>query len=352
MLSVSGTTLQGAGPATILHFTPPTQGTQKHCVNDRVLTTRCALSTTVPLQVAANITLGALSFEAANAADVANLGAGDWIYLANWDPGIADAHTHTSYATTVDWAQVASVSGTTVTVTEPFRQAFSTSLPFSAGMSGISFQKILLTQNITIQDLSISVDSVATSAPAVGIAILSTLNATVRNVAVMTSNGQPIYTEGSKGATFDNVTAQGNTLLDEFASSVDLTIENSTFAISNAPGIGLDLGTAFFTVTHNSIPLSANAGIYALYNVHQGSISDNTIAPVGTTGGAARSIGILIEGSPNIRIADNALAGGMGTPSVGLLFAPYATAQLPEPDTGDVASGNTVQGFTTKQVGP
>jgi hypothetical protein len=119
IIAVSGTTLQGAGPATVLEFTPPPAGTAQHCITDRVISTRCAISITVPLQIAAPIEVGNTSFEAVNAADVANLSPGDWVLISESDPGIADAVTHTGYPTSIDWVQVASVEGTTVSTVQP-----------------------------------------------------------------------------------------------------------------------------------------------------------------------------------------------------------------------------------------
>jgi hypothetical protein len=105
-------------------------------------------------------------------------------------------------------------------------------------------------------------------------------------------------------------------------------------------------------VTGNTLLASANAGIYALYHVHDGVIADNVLDKVITVGGAARSIGILLEGSPDIRVTGNTLLGGQGATSVGILFAPFGGAKLPEPDTGDVQSGNSISGFATAVVGP
>lgn len=356
MMSHSGTTLQGHGASTVLFYEPPAPGTVKHCQNDRVITTRCALSATIPLEVAGAINVGDTSFQAANSSDLAGIGAGDWLLITNWDPGIKDGTFHTSYATTVDWVQVANVSGTTVNVTVPFRQAFSTPFPYTPSTggtitSGVGFQKIFVTQDLAVQDLSIVVDPSAAGS-AVGVAILSTLNATVQRISVTThGTADPLYSEYSKGATFANNTTTGAGL-SEFATSVDLTLAGNTMSSTNSPAIGLDLGTAFFTVNGNRILASANAGIYALYNVHDGAISNNDLAYVDTVNGATRAIGILLEGCPYVSVTGNSLAGGAGATSVGILFSAYAAAQLPEPDTGDTASGNSIQGFATQQVGP
>lgn len=346
MVWQSGTTLQGKGDATVIEFSPTEP--RKHCTTDRVITTRCALSSTAPLGVAGPIRVGDTSFTVINADDAANLGAGDWVLIGSWDPGILDGVTHTAYVTTVDWVQVASVSGATVTVTEPFRQEFVNLFPYksTAGNTaiGLTFQKILVTRDITVQSLKIVV---ADGIGAAGVCVLSTLNANVNHVTVITKASQPLYSEYSKGATFDSNTVTGGNTLSEFATSVDLTISNNSFSAAAAPGIGLDLGTGYFTVTGNTLHASANAGIYALYHVHDGVISGNVLDKVITVGGAARSIGILLEGSPDIKVTGNTLLGGVGATSVGILFAPFSRAQLPETAAGDVQSGNTISGFNT-----
>jgi hypothetical protein len=359
-IAVSGTVLQGNGSSTVIDFTPPPAAQVKGCYTDRALSTNCGFSTEFPQQIWANIQKGDTSFVAANADDAAALVPGDWVYIAAWDPGISDAIAHTAYATIADWAQVASVEGTTVNVVTPFRQAFITSIPFEsqpggAVGGGISFQKVIPLSGITIQDLTITVDAngngtgASTNANVVGLVVVGTQGTLVQNVTVNATDGRGLYSESSKGATFSNVTVNGKQL-DEFAETVDLTITGCTFAVSDAPAIGLDLGTAFFKIENNTVKQSSGAGFYALYNVHDGSITGNTIAKV-SNGASARSLGIFLYGSPNISVTGNTLEGGEGPSNTGILAEGDSKAQLPEPSTGDAASGNTITGFDTEESG-
>jgi len=107
----------------------------------------------------------------------------------------------------------------------------------------------------------------------------------------------------------------------------------------------MDLGTAFFELTGNAIPVSKNIAIYSTANVHDGTISDNTI---GYVDGPQNAVGLYLEGSPNVKVTGNSFAGGNGD-SIGILVKPQTTGIFSWPDTGDVLSGNTVQGFTTAQ---
>ncbi len=347
-IAVSNPTLEGAGPATKIEFTAPTGATLVSCGNDRVIATNCGFSRSYPLGIASNIAKGATSFEAQNASDVAGLAAGDWLYIAAWDLGIADAAAHTAYATVVDWVQVESVSGTTVNIVGSFRQPFTAAGVFSlqsdgASNGGISFQKVIPLSGIVIENLTVQVDSDINSTNTIAIFVVGTLGTLVHNVTITTPNGRALYAESSKGTTFDGINATG-AYLNEFAETVDLTISNSTFKMSKAPAIGLDLGTAFFNVTGNTFT-SVVDGIYALYNVHDGSISNNTflMAPLQN--------GVLLYGSPNISVTGNNFEGSSTSGSIGIHAAADPHAHIPEPSTGDVQSGNTFAGFSTNTSG-
>lgn len=249
--SVSHTTLRGKGAATVIEFTPPPIGSPRGvCTTDRVITPRCGLAYSAPLPIAASIAVGDTSFEALNAADVAGLAPGDWVILTLSDPGIADATSHTGYPTSVDWMQVASVVGTRVNVQTPFRMAFTNSIPFVSNSTGLGFVHAILTEGVAIEDLTIKVD--ANTAGAVGIYVLGTIGTTISNVTINDETSDPLYIEQAKGLTVTGCNITGGKTLNEFAESIEVVIENSTFS-SQGVALALDLGTGYFRVEGNRI---------------------------------------------------------------------------------------------------
>lgn len=343
-LSVSGTTLQGQGTATVIEFMPEPAGTPRNvCVNDRVLTTPCGMTTTLPLKITAPIAVGATTFESASAA---TLHSGDWVVITLSDPGIADATSHLGYPTSIDWMQVDYVDGTTVHTATPFRLAFTDSLAFEAGNSGLGFQKAIVTENLTIEDLSIRIDA---GRPAVGIYVLGTRNTQMKRLNIVDMGSDPLYVELSQGTSVVDSTIVGGLTLNEFAESVDLHITGNSFT-SGGLALALDLGTGFFTVENNTIERSVHIAIYAIYHVHDGSISGNTVKQIATLSGTG-SQGILVYGSPSVAVTNNTLAGADGTDSVGITLEANAHAALLESSAGDTAMGNIITGFSYDIIG-
>ena len=343
--SVSGSGLNGTA-GTVLDFMPPPKGTARDwCVNDRVIAMQCGLSQTGVLQIANAISVGDTSFQATNLAAVADLNPGDWVIITDVDPSIADATAHTGYPTYIDWEQVSSVVGTTVNVVTPFRMAFSASLSFVSGDSGLGFLKTTALSNLVLENLTIKVEEGA--AGAVGVYVLGTRDALIKNVTIVDTTSDQIYVEQSKGTTVTDCNITGGVLLNEFAETVDLTISDNVFS-SQGLAIGLDLGTGFFSVTGNTITQSAHVAIYAVYHVHDGVINDNTIDPV-TTISTDPSVGIVVYGSPNVTADNNTLVGVLGSNagSIGIQMEGKA-ADLAEDSTGDSASGNIITGFATQ----
>ena len=340
-ISRSGTTLQGAGSSTVLDFEP--QGAPAQCANDRVVTTPCALYDELPRQVGAPIAVGDVSFQAARAADTADLSAGDWLVVNDLDAVVGDR-------VAVDWVQVASVAGTVVTVAAPFRMAFTTARPWLPRKSGLGFERVPLVANVAIRNLTAKVEQVP-NLKAAGISLFGALNVSVDNVTVENYNGQPLYSYLSKQVTVSNSRANGGAVLSEFGASVDVTLSGNEFNSSAGAGFGLDVGLGFFSVTDNIVSGSANAGFYALYGVHDGTLSGNQIGYVNTTSADRNATGMLLRGAHNITIDGNSLSGGAGLDSVGIDIEPY-TGALVEPDTGVTLGGNTIDGFATAVQGP
>lgn len=336
-VSQSNTVIVGQGQAvTLLEFSPP-EGQLTHCQTDRAITTPCEFDDPPPRQVGAAINLGDTSFQAAQASDVADLAPGDWLLINDYDQDIGDR-------VAVDWVQVAGIVGTTVNVVTPFRMAFTTARPWVPRKSGLGFEPIKpLVQGVKLQNLSIKVDPTTTTNVG-ALCMFGALDATIDNVTVTNTIGQPFYSYLSKGYTLTNSTAHGGAVISELAATVDLTVTGNTFS-SDAPGVGVDLGTGFFTAANNTVQQSANAGMYFLYGVHDGKASGNQIAKVAVTTDMS-SAGVLIWGSQNITVTDNNLMGGAGPASVGIDVRPYA-AEITLPDTGVVLSGNTITGFVT-----
>ena len=87
---------------------------------------------------------------------------------------------------------------------------------------------------------------------------------------------------------------------------------------------------------------------YFLYGVHDGTVSENNVADVGSTTPAS-SVGLMLWGDQNITVTGNHLAGGTGDASIGIDVRPYAS-ELPLPDSGITLSGNTIGAFSIQVV--
>ncbi len=333
----SGSTLNGSA-GTVLEFVSPPAGTPRRwCDNDRVIGISCHPYQTSQLPIAAGIELGATEFVAANESDAASLRAGDWLIVTVNDPGIADAGTHRGYPTYVDWAQVDYVEGATVHTVHPFRMAFPGTLPFIANDSGLGFVRVTDDiHDITISNLTIKVDP---GTHVAGIYVFASRAVTLDHVTVIDMNSDPVYTEESKGLRLLSCNLQGGGALNEFAESVDLEVSGTTFA-SGSVAVGLDLGTGFVTFTGNTISSANHVALYALYHVHDATISENTIGGIE----GDDNVGVMLYGSPDVAVTDNTIT---GPGSVGVQASADTHSQLPELSAGDTVTGNIISGFTT-----
>ena len=334
-IKTSGTVIVGDGPGTVFDFQP--SATPQHCASDRVFTTPCDFEDAPPRRIAAPIAVGDLSFSAVEAADVADLTIGDWLLINDVDSVFGDK-------VAVDWVQVASVTGLTVNVMQPFRMAFTNARPWVPRKSGLGFTPIPLISNIQLRNFNVVVEPTPTT-PTAGISLYGVMNADIDRVTVENHNGQPFYSFLSKGVSVTNSQAIGGRVLSEFASSVDVTLSNNHFT-GDGPGFGLDLGLGFFSVTNNWVDQSNNIGVYVLYGVHDGTISGNHVAYVNYMPAGGNAAGLVIRGSQNIEVADNSFAGGSGPASVGISVG-NAVGELPLPSVNIHQSGNTINGFVT-----
>jgi len=323
----SNTTIQGAGPLTVFQYQASAFKTQ--CVNDRVFTTPCDIGRSLPRRIAGAIAIGDVSFSAVD--ELSDLQPADWLIVTDIDSVVGDI-------VNADWVQVDSVAGLVVHVRSPFRTAFPNAREWVPGHSGLGFRRVVsLVENIQFRNFNIAVPDAGTQAAAVGISVYAALQTTIDQVVVNSFNAQPLYSRLSKNLTITGSEGHGNSVLNEFASTVDLTLRGDTFGEEDAAGLGLDLGTAFFDVSGNNINMSRNIGVYLLYGVHDGTFIDNQIGPVGS---ATNANGILAWGTQNVSISDNYLAGGAGPQSTGISVRSY-TGEIVIPSVNVTLSGNT-----------
>lgn len=334
IVSVSGTVLEGSGAATVLEFTPPAQGTGVACKTAGAIEVMCGPAASAPEAITAPVNIGDTSIEVA---DATGLNVGDWLLIGDW--GVLG-----TYTSVVDWVQVASIDGTTLGLSSPARVAINDAGPFVPYQSGMGYVRTVDVSGVVLQDFSIKVDNNGSADNYPSLYVNGTRGTLVQRVTVDNPMGNPIDAYFSQGTKFRDVTVTDGRIISEMASDVDLTIENCTFS-SEAPAIGLDLGTAFFTITGNTVLKSINAGIYALYNVHDGTISNNMVDYVDITAGQNAS-GLLLVGDHNLTISGNTLLGGAGS-SVGVLVENSNVTGYVSSSSGITVTGNTIQGFAS-----
>ena len=328
---VSGTTLKGCGATTVLHWTPPANPVE--CKNGSAIQVMCGLGDS-PHEITLPIAIGDTSM---TVADATGINAGDWLMIGDW--GVLG-----TYTAVVDWVQVASVDGDVVSFEKPSRIAVqSYGQPFVPFQSGMGYVKPLNLHDVTLEDFIISIDGPAPKGGNFpGIGVVGTRNTTIQGVTVEHPQGNPFFTYFSQGTrVVSNHFGASSPIASEVASSVDVVVQDNV----SGSDISLDLGTAFFQFTDNAITEPTSEALYVAFNVHDGVIARNQIGYV--AGG--NSVGIYLRGSPNVQVTDNTFAGGSG---VGILIRPADLGLYNFPDTGDVLSGNTIQGFATEVSGP
>jgi hypothetical protein len=328
----SNTIIQGIGPETVFVFEPTLP--QVHCVNDRAFTTPCDVITTPRRQILGPIAIGDESF--VSAGDVSDLHTDDWLIIEDLDRKAGDV-------VVVDWAQVGAVFGSTVGVQVPFRTAFPNVREWDPKLSGLGYYKIpQLVEGVQLRNLKIIVPDSGQNAP--GISVFAALNTQIDSVTVQNSHGQPLYSYLAKNLTIQNSNGIGEQVLNEFGATVDLRLNDNSFSTDRSAGLGLDFGTGFFQVTRNVVPSSSNIGAYLLFGVHDGSIQDNSISFVGTSGATGDSgvvVGLLARGTQRVVITNNFLAGGAGPTSIGISIGPAYGLDTLTPSLGNTVSPNT-----------
>ena len=104
--------------------------------------------------------------------------------------------------------------------------------------------------------------------------------------------------------------------------------------------LGLDFATAFFQMAGNNIYSSEDIGMYLLDGIHDGTVTNNSIAFVNSSGAynAGNAVGILIRGTQQVNVTANFLAGSSGPASIGLSIGTAYSLDVPM-----LSSGNTVE---------
>lgn len=333
-VGVSGTTLQGCGKSTVLHWTQPAPGTGVACKNGSAIQILCGLSFYTPRAVSASIKAGDTFMEVA---DSSGLQVGDWLMVGDW--GVLG-----TYTASVDWVQVGSINGNTVGFAAPIRVAIPLDPPFSPYQHGAGYVRMIDLHDVTLQDFTIKItagvdDPYVHNFPA--IYPVGTRNTTMRRLVIDNPAGNPFTCYFCKSPTIEDNEIVSQGINTEIASAVDAVITGNTWDTGD---LSLDLGAAFFTLANNRFLAPFNIGIYTTDNVHDGVISGNTIGYVGLVGGFQNAVGMLITGSPNIAITGNTFLGGAGK-SIGIEITPQVAGAYAWPDTGDVLTNNSIQGF-------
>ena len=281
------------------------------------------------------ISKGATSFTAQFASDVSSLKAGQWLIIQE-----LYAAGQNSY---VDWMQVASVSGSTVTTVQPFRMAFPCTETIVPGVTGCGFRVVSnMTSDVTLRDFSITVPNIfdlAVGRAALGVTATAAVNLTLDKLKGSCAAQECYGDQFTRGTTLDGIYWLNELLADEFASDVDLTIKGgSTFskkavainqyrsacaAGTSAEGINLDEGTGFYTINGIFIPESCTQGIASLQGVHDGSISDSNIGWLQCVGAPCffNSNAVQFVGSYRNSVHDNTFAGSGSSDASAIYFA-------------------------------
>ena len=250
-----------------------------------------------PQTITGAIAIGATSFTSTSGA--ATVAAGDWIEVRESDATLGGIIT-------TDWMQVLSSSGTTVTTTQPFRTAF------AGTHSGVVFVKIT-TQvfNVVIRNLQLTTSVTATSVAGLYISVARHVKA---DMVKSTVSGNGFYGQESSDITITNSLSTLSPLVgSEIASCVDVNITNSRFyndstTAVTAGGLTLDLGTAFFSVSGNTLFTGKDSMVQMTHGVHDGTFTGNTLGYVPGNGN-----GITAVGCQRVMAYANILVGGAGT---------------------------------------
>lgn len=336
----SNVTIAGP-PSAVVNFSPTAPFTAG--VNDRAFNISNGISGTDNRPITASIAAGATSFVATLAGNTADLVANDWLAIYVKDPGYGEAIR-------LEYAQVASVAGTTVNLLQPLQSALTI-----GGAQTIQFERINpFPANITFDGftMQLTLTGVNTSPTAV-VALYPqwARNITIRNMIFNIFPGsnlsfpaEPIAVNRTLGVKIINNKficqgSSGNTCESEYAATLDAIIDGNTYETASTSNtlitLIIDFGTQRFQFINNHINNSNNFGILTQGNAFNGVIADNII---GLVSGQMKCIALL--GSTNVGIHDNVCQGPItasfaGSFGIGLSNDAGATPTL-------VSAGNEV----------
>lgn len=281
----------------------------------------------------AAIAAGASTLSCRSPADCEGLSANQWLLIEEKDPKVHDI-------VTFEAAQVKQIAGSQILLREPLKSEFAN----DHSPSTLMFQALSANPvgNDSIAGCIIESRQQNTGTP--GISVARAWNTKVVRNLITIANGQPLYTTRSIATEFgDNrvVATNANPVGSEFASSVGLNVHDNTFSCapssSATAGVLIDLGTSFFHFDRNKLECSVDIAIQVTNHAHDGSIRDNTIAPVSGSGTA-----ILGRGATNVQVSGNSLLGGKG---MGISFGRSVNLERNFATGGNTVSGNHVSRF-------
>lgn len=260
--------------------------------------------------------------------------AGQWMEVVEIDTGVNDA---VAFA----YAQVASVSGSTITLQRPLNVAFSNNTG-----AGNTFYNVLvnpLPEGDTIEGCRIRSNQAAVGTP--GIAVMHVRNALVSNNDIAMANGQDIYSYRSDASSFrgNKLSAVGvNPANSEMAESTNLIVAHNHFVangIGPVPGLSVDFGSNNFSVTGNTFDGIGGIQLYLYNGAAFGVVSGNTLGYVNGGNGQA----IQLQSVLNTTVANNVLAGGS---SVGIGISNSVSLAVTLASAGNIVYGNTLGTFS------
>jgi hypothetical protein len=342
-----------AEPGAVLDFQP--KAPFSPCGNDRQVCLGNGPATAdTQIAISGPIAVGATSFTTV-ATPTARIVPGTWLNIALRDSGLGDVAAF-------DWAQVASVSGNKISVTEPFQTRFTPgegqTLTFDAftdvgtgdpqPLHNVGIVGFILRNraNIGVKESS---PTIATMWPRGAWVLNNTIN-------LLGASSTGLYSYRSAGAHFQNnrvLSMSSNAAsANEFGESTDIVIDGNTFEVENATGsdanatVLLDFALNRFHFTNNRINFGANIAVLLQGAPANGVVAGNTIGWV--NGSAPPHQGILGLGVTNTLIAHNRLIGTSGGGQAGIALVdcvpPMSSAKIVS--AGNIVAFNRITNFS------
>jgi hypothetical protein len=340
----SNVVIEGAGPSTILDFQP--DGAAEDTFNDRAIYIESGV--TPPHQIVAPIAVADRSFIVSDPAVANRLRPGQWVVVSERDSGAKEI-------VIIDWAQVDHVTGTRVHVRHPFRTHFPGERPWRPGQSGLGFQAVhSLLENVTIRNLQVVHAARGRTIALVNIGMA--LRTRLHDVLLDNANGNGIALYRAKDVGIENLTVVNSVKqANEIAATVDFRVSTSSFGFefsavtkeraADTAALNIDFGSAFFTISGNSIQAAGNIGVMFLDGVHDGVFSNNTVGWV-RDADIGLGQGVSARGTQRVLLQGNSFAGGdRGKGNTCVTFADSSELEVPIASSGNLIQANLCAGF-------